>query len=71
MTHEEIRLMRTMYYSDYAYGSDSLFTEAWRMREMGEPGWEEKLEAAKARFLAIQAEWPWPEEPQEAPVVND
>lgn len=58
---EFVRRERAMYYSDYAEGSDSLFTEAWRMREMGEPGWELKLEAAKARFLAIQEQWPWPE----------
>lgn len=58
---ERIRIERAMYYSDYAYGSDSLFIEAWRMKEMGEPGWEEKLQQAKDRFLEIQAEWPWPE----------
>lgn len=62
---ENVRMMRTMNYSDYAFGSDSLFMEAWRGKEMGEPGWEDKLEAGKARFLAIQAEWPWPELPEE------
>lgn len=62
---ERIRIERAMYYSDYAYGSDSLFIEAWRMQLIGEPGWEEKLELAKARFLEIQDEWPWPTPPQE------
>lgn len=60
---EWIRRERAMYYADSAEGSDSLFIEVWRMKEMGEPGWELKLEAAKARFLAIQAQWPWPTPP--------
>lgn len=57
----EVEASRQRAYADPLTGSDRLFNEARRMQDMGESGWEDVKAQAQARFLAIQAAFPWPE----------
>lgn len=45
---------RAMAYADPITGSDRLFAEAVRMREMGESGWEDVREQAVTRYQQIK-----------------
>lgn len=61
-TQEEVLENRKEQYANPITGSDVLFQEANRMKLMNEPGYEEKLEEAKARYFEIKEENPFPEE---------
>lgn len=58
-TIEDIKNLRRMSYANPCIGSDYLFSQSARMKEMGEEGWEVVKEQAIQRFLEIQAEYPW------------
>lgn len=56
----DIERRRSVAYADPATGSDRLFAEAVRMREMDEAGWEDVRSQAIARYLEIKEEFPQP-----------
>ena len=57
---EEIKRRRQSAYSNPLTGSDILFIESMRMKEMGMPGWEEIKQKGVDRYFQIQAEHPYP-----------
>lgn len=57
----DIERLRKEAYADPISGSDVLFSASYRMRDMGEDGWESKKLEAIDRFLEIQKTFPWPE----------
>lgn len=63
LTREQIEALRLFAYAEPLTGSDRHFAEAQREGMLGNA---ETAEAAKsrglARFVEIQAEYPWPEE---------
>lgn len=59
-TRESIERLRALAYSDQITGSDRMFSEASRMKIMGESGHESVLIKAVARYKEIQSKYPWP-----------
>lgn len=47
-------------YANPLNGSDRLFSEAARMKCMGEAGWENKEQEAVLRYEEIRISIPWP-----------
>ncbi|RIJ12033.1 hypothetical protein DXT77_05745 [Pseudomonas sp. 91RF] len=66
-TREQIERLRNAAYSDIQTGTDRLFAEVSRLKLMNEPGWEDAQARAVARYQEIQAEFPWPEDPEPEP----
>lgn len=57
---EEIKRRRQSAYSDPLTGSDILFIESMRMKEMGMPGWEDVKQKGIDRYYEIQQQHPYP-----------
>lgn len=60
LDRSDIEHMRLAAYADPINGSDRLFSEAYRMQLMDEPGWEAIRDAGIARYLEIKSQYPWP-----------
>lgn len=58
-SRERIEAIRLRAYADPSTGSDRLFSESMRMQIMGEEGHEDVRARAIARFVEIQAQYPW------------
>ena len=65
-TREQVERLRNAAYADPQTGTDRLFSEVSRMKLMNEPGWEDAQALAVARYQEIQAEFPWPVDPESA-----
>lgn len=57
---EDISTRRKLAYANPSSGSDGLFAEARRMKDMGESGWEEVQARAIQRYEEIKFSLPWP-----------